>query len=470
MALRFFNTLTRSVKAFKPIKEGEVLMYTCGPTVYDFAHIGNFRAYICADILKRYLKYNGYKVKHVMNITDVDDKTIRDSQKEGVSLKNFTERYTKAFFDDLKALNIDPADVYPKATETIPEMVDIIKKLLEKGFAYRGEDGSVYFSISRFKDYGKLANLNLEELQSGASGRVKSDEYSKESAHDFAVWKAYDKSDGDVFWDTELGKGRPGWHIECSAMSMKYLAEQIDIHTGGIDLVFPHHQNEIAQSEAYTGKSPFVKYWFHNEYLQVDGKKMSKSLGNFYTLRDLIKKGYSPLAVRYLLLSAHYRTQFNFTEDGLKAADLSVKKLNDFVQTILNLDTKGADFSERLVSITKKAKSGFEKAMDDDLNISGALAHIFDMMHEINKTIAENKIHQDNVDDITQVMNMFNDVLGVMSFDRQQISEDVEKLIEERELARKNKNWSESDRIRDVLDKLGIIIQDTTEGPRWKRK
>lgn len=468
MALKFFNTLTRKVETFKPIKEGEVLIYTCGPTVYDFAHIGNFRAYVCADLLKRYLKYNGIKVKHVMNITDVDDKTIKNSQEQGIKLKDYTEKYTKAFFKDIETLNLDPADVYPKATETIDEMIRIIKKLLETGYAYKGDDGSIYYNIKKFKDYGKLANLNLEELQEGASGRVKSDEYSKESAHDFALWKAWDESDGDVFWKTDIGKGRPGWHIECSAMSMKYLAEHIDIHTGGIDLVFPHHQNEIAQSEAYSGKK-FVNYWFHNEYLQVDGKKMAKSLGNFYTLRDILKKGYDPKATRYLLLSTHYRTQFNFTFEGLEAANAAVEKLNDFVQTILNLDTAGGEFNEKIVKAVEKAKKGFEKSMDDDLNISNALGFIFDLTHDINKIIADKKIHQDNIDDIIQVMKMFNDVLGVINFEKQEIETDIQKLIEERELARKNKDFATSDRIRNELAKKGIILQDTSEGPRWKK-
>ncbi|MBW2992340.1 cysteine--tRNA ligase, partial [Candidatus Woesearchaeota archaeon] len=357
----------------------------------------------------------------------------------------------------------------PKATETIDEMIKIIKKLLETGYAYKGEDGSIYYKISKFKDYGKLANLDLEQLQTGASGRVKTDEYTKESAHDFALWKAYDESDGDVFWETELGKGRPGWHIECSAMSMKYLAEHIDIHTGGVDLIFPHHQNEIAQSEAYSGKK-FVNYWLHNEYLQVDGKKMSKSLGNFYTLRDLLNKEFSPLAIRYLLLSAHYRTQFNFTEEGLKAADSSVKKLNDFVQTILNLDTAGAQFNEKVNTAVEKAKKGFEKSMDNDLNISNALGFIFDFIHDINKIIADKKIHEDNANDIIQLMKFFNDVLGVISFEKQELDEDIQKLVEERELARKNKNFAESDRIRDELLKKGVILEDTAEGPRWRKK
>jgi cysteinyl-tRNA synthetase len=404
-----------------------------------------------------------------MNITDVDDKTIRNSRQQNMGLRDYTEKFTKSFFDDLKTLNIEPADVFPNATETIPEMVDIIKILLKKGYAYKGEDGSVYYKISKFKRYGKLANLNMEELQTGASGRVKSDEYAKDSAHDFALWKAWDESDGDVFWETDIGKGRPGWHIECSAMSMKYLAEQIDIHTGGIDLIFPHHQNEIAQSEAYTGKR-FVNYWFHNEYLQVDGKKMSKSLGNFYTLRDILAKGYNPLAVRYLLLSAHYRTQFNFTFEGLDAADAAIKKLNDFIQTVLNLDAIGGLFSEKIVSSADKTKKAFDKTMDDDLNISNALGIIFDFVHSVNKVIAKDKIHQDNIEDIIELMKLFNNVLGVMSFEKHEVDEDIKKLIEERELARKSKDFKKSDMIRDELLKKGIIIQDTPEGPRWMKK
>jgi cysteinyl-tRNA synthetase len=470
MALKIYNTLKRKVEKFKPLKEGEVLMYTCGPTVYDFAHIGNFRAYICADVLKRYLKYSNYKVKHVMNLTDVDDKTIRESRKQGVSLKNYTEKYTKAFFEDLKALNIEQADVFPRATETIPEMVDMIKCLMNKGYAYKGEDGSIYYKISKFKNYGKLANLNTEELKTGASGRVKTDEYEKDSAHDFALWKAWDESDGDIFWKTDIGKGRPGWHIECSAMSMKYLAEKIDIHTGGVDLIFPHHQNEIAQSEAYTGKSPFVRYWVHNEYLQVEGKKMSKSLGNFYTLRDVLSKGYNPIVVRYLLLSTHYRTQFNFTFEGLSAADAAVKKINDFIQTVQNLDTTGGEFNEKIVSSAEKAKKKFEKAMDDDLNTSNALGAVFDFVHDINRLITKKKVHEDNIEDIIDVMKLFDTVFGVMSFEKQEINEKIKKLIEERELARKNKDFRTSDRIRDELLKKGIVIQDTPEGPRWTKK
>ncbi len=468
MTLKFFNSLTRKQENFKPIKKEEVSIYTCGPTVYDFAHIGNFRAYVCADILKRYMKYSGLKVKHVMNITDVDDKTIKNSQAQNTPLSDYTEKYTKAFFEDLKKLNIDSADVFPKATETIPEMVNIIKTLMDKGIAYKGEDGSIYFSITKFKDYGKLANLNLEDLQEGASGRVKSDEYEKESAHDFALWKAYDESDGDIFWETDIGKGRPGWHIECSAMSMKYLGEQIDIHTGGIDLVFPHHQNEIAQSEAYTEKK-FVNFWIHNEYLQVEGKKMSKSLGNFYTLRDLLEKGYSAKAIRYLLLSTHYRTQLNFTLDGIDAADAAVKKINEFISNISNI--KGnVDFNEKVPKICEKAKKGFEKAMDKDLEISQALAAIFEMMKEINILASEKKISKDNKEDILKLMDMFDSVLGIIEKEDLNITDEIRTLVDEREKARAEKDWKKADEIRDKLAEKGITVVDTKEGPVCKKR
>ncbi|MEM7819165.1 MAG: cysteine--tRNA ligase, partial [Candidatus Aenigmatarchaeota archaeon] len=291
MVLKLFNTLTRKKEVFKPIKKNEVRMYTCGPTVYDFAHIGNFRTYVWQDILKRWLLFKGFKVKHVMNLTDIDDKTIKGAREQGISLREFTEKYIKAFFEDSKTLNLLPADVYPRATEHIREIVELIKILIEKGYAYKGEDGSIYYDISKFKDYGKLSKLKIKELKAGA--RVKSDSYTKEEAYDFALWKAWDPEDGEVFFETEIGKGRPGWHIECSAMSMKYLGETFDIHTGGVDLIFPHHENEIAQSEAATGKK-FVNYWLHAEHLIVEGRKMSKSLGNFYTLRDLLAKGYDP--------------------------------------------------------------------------------------------------------------------------------------------------------------------------------
>ncbi|MBI4140272.1 cysteine--tRNA ligase, partial [Candidatus Woesearchaeota archaeon] len=362
--LKFYNTLSRKKESFKPIVAGHAGMYTCGPTVYNYPHLGNYRAYIFGDLLKRYLLYKCFKIKHVMNLTDVDDKTIRDSQKECISLKEFTERYAKAFFEDLQALNILPADIYPKATEHIAEMVGIIEKLLHGGFAYKGEDSSVYYKIGMFKKYGQLANIVVEQLEAGASGRVKKDEYDKEHVRDFALWKAWTPDDGDVFWETSLGKGRPGWHIECSAMSMKYLGSHFDIHTGGVDLIFPHHQNEIAQSEPMTGEK-FVNYWLHNDWLLVDGQKMSKSLGNFYTLRDVLAKGYSSVAIRYLLLSTHYRQQLNFTFEGLDAAKNSLQRLWDFVQKLD--EPKTTEDNSKVDKLIFDVKHKFEKAMDNDL-------------------------------------------------------------------------------------------------------
>jgi len=467
MAVKFFNTLSRKLESFKPIRSGEVSMYTCGPTVYDFAHIGNFRAYVCADVLKRYLRYCGFKVKHVMNITDVDDKTIKNSKLQKLKLKDYTDKFTDAFFEDLDRMNIVPADVFPRATETIPEMVEIISVLLDKGFAYKGDDGSIYYNVRKFDDYGKLAHINVDELKVGA--RVKQDEYEKEQAQDFALWKAWDESDGDVFWETKLGKGRPGWHIECSAMSMKFLAEQIDIHTGGIDLVFPHHQNEIAQSEAFSGKSPFVRYWFHNEYLQVEGKKMSKSLGNFYTLRDLLKKGYDPKAIRYLLLSTHYRTQLNFTFDSLDGADSAVRKINDFIISLRNLDSDCV-FNERIPKLCNKAKKEFEKGLDDDLNITVSLAAIFDFMREINVLISENKVSGDNRDDVLKLIDMFDSVLGIVDRDVLVLSDEVKALVADREKARVGKDWKNADLIRDKLLVLGIVVEDSLRGPVCKKK
>ncbi len=464
MALKLYNTLTRKKELFKPLKKGEVKIYTCGPTVYDFAHIGNFRAYICSDILKRYLKYKGFKVKHVMNITDVDDKTIKGANKEGISLKEFTQRYEKAFFEDLETLNIEKADIFPRATEHIKEMVDIIKKLLKKGTAYKSDDGSVYFEISKFKDYGKLSHEKISALNEGA--RVSQDSYEKEEARDFALWKAYDKEDGNVFWEIEIGKGRPGWHIECSAMSMKYLGMHFDIHAGGIDLVFPHHENEIAQSEAFSGKK-FVNYWFHNEHLLVDGKKMSKSLGNFFTLRDLLNKNYNPEAIRYLLLSANYRMQLNFTEESVKASENAVQRINDFMVKLREIKNKIEN--KNIDKIIDKTKKRFEKSMDDDLNISNALAAIFDFVKEINTLIMEGKIGFNNSKKIIKLMKDFNEVLGILAEKDEKLSSEIKKLLDEREKARKEKDFARADRLRNELKEKGIILEDTKEGVRWKK-
>ncbi|MBI2107579.1 cysteine--tRNA ligase [Candidatus Woesearchaeota archaeon] len=465
MVLKLYNTLTREKKSFKPIKDKIVGMYTCGPTVYDYAHIGNFRAYVCSDILKRFLKYKGFRVKHVMNLTDVDDKIIKGANKEGISLKEFTGRYEKAFFEDIESLNIDKADMYPKATEHIKEMVGIIKKLLKNGTAYRADDGSVYYDISKFKDYGKLSNTEISSLKVGA--RVKRDSYEKEEANDFALWKAYDKEDRDVFWETEIGKGRPGWHIECSAMSMKYLGKHFDIHAGGVDLKFPHHENEIAQSEAYTGEK-FANYWFHNEHLLVDGRKMSKSLGNFFTLRDLRKKGHNARAIRYLLLSVHYREQLNFTEDAVKAAENAVQRLDNFMMKLMEI--RGSVKNKSVAKLAAKAEKLFEGSMDDDLNTSMALGQIFDLVKDVNTLMMEGKIGRADAKNVIGAMEDFGSVLGILRDEKKDVLDGkLKKMIAERENARKEKDFANADRIRDELRQKGIILEDTKEGVRWKK-
>jgi len=458
--LKLYNTLTRKTEAFQPLHGKSVGMYTCGPTVYDFAHIGNFRAYICQDILRRYLKFKGYKVRQVMNLTDVDDKTIKGAKKEKISLKEYTARYKNAFFEDVDALNIERAEVYPPATGHIPEMVSMIKELLKNNIAYKSEDGSIYYNVSKFRDYGKLALLERSNLEAGA--RVKQDEYGKEEARDFALWKSWDKEDGDVFWETELGKGRPGWHIECSAMSMKYLGKTFDIHAGGVDLIFPHHTNEIAQSEGATGKN-FVKYWFHNEHLIVNGKKMSKSLGNFYTLRDLLKKGFSAKSIRYVLMAAHYRQKLNFTEKSLKSAENTIQRLKDFILNLKN--ASGKDSDKKIPALIAKARKDFEKAMDDDINMPQALAAIFDFIKDVNKL----EIGKKDAASVLGVMKEFDKVLGLLEFEEGSLEEDIEKLILQRDEARKKKDFKKADKIRSELMKKGIILEDTDKGTRWKR-
>ena len=464
MALRFKNSYSRQVEEFKPIDEGKVRMYTCGPTVYLFAHIGNFRTFIFEDLLRRYLKYKGYQVTQVMNITDIDDKIIRDSQKQGKGLKEFTEPYTKAFFEDIDVLGIERVEHYPHATDYINQMVEIVKKLVDKGLAYE-VDGNYYFKISAFKDYGKLAHLDMEGLKPGA--RVASDEYEKESVSDFALWKAWDEKDGNIFWETDIGKGRPGWHLECSAMSMEILGEHFDIHTGGVDNMFPHHENEIAQSEGATGQK-FVNYWLHSEYLIVEGKKMSKSLGNYYTLRDVLDKGYSGKAVRYALISTHYRQQLNFTFQGLDAARNSLERYNDFIANLK--DYEGGESDGNASEIIEKAKSEFENALDDDLNISAALAAVFDLIRDINRLKAEDKLSAEEGDSALELIARFDTVLNFAAESKGSLDEQVEALIKERNQARAGKDFATSDKIRDQLLEMGIILEDTPQGVRWKKK
>lgn len=435
--LKLYNTLTRKKQVFKPLKKGHVGMYVCGPTVYNYVHIGNLRAYFFGDILRRYLKFSKFSVKEVMNITDVDDKTIRDSQKKGKSLKEFTRFYEKAFLDDLKSMNIEKPDVLPRATEHIKEMVSLIKKLLDKGIAYKTDDG-IYFSIDKFKNYGKLSKIKIKELKAGASERVAKDEYDKKSINDFALWKFYTKEDGDVFWKTSLGKGRPGWHIECSAMSSKYLGESFDIHTGGVDLIFPHHENEIAQSEAANNK-PFVKYWMHNEWVLVNGKKMSKSLGNFYKLNDIVDKGFSPIDLRYFFLSKIYRQKLNFTWENLETAKKSIQRLKENIASIKD-DGK----------VNKKYLGEFEKAMDDDLNTANALQVLWKLVRD-KKAFGKIK-----------TLKKMDEVFGLKLFNMETPKE-VIKLAEERKSARKNKNWKKADALREKIEKLGFKINDTKE-------
>jgi len=462
-----FNTLTRKKETFNPIELGKAKMYTCGPTVYDYAHIGNFRAFLFEDLLKCWLEFRGFKVTQVMNLTDIDDKTITGSQKQGVPLRQFTDFYVKAFFEDIKTLNIQPADVYPKATDHIPEMVTLIKTLMAKGYAYHGEDGSIYYAISKFADYGKLSKIKVDELKAGA--RVSQDEYAKEEAQDFALWKAWTPEDGNVFWETELGKGRPGWHIECSAMSMKYLGETFDIHCGGVDNMFPHHENEIAQSEAATGKK-FVNYWLHNEHLLVEGKKMAKRLGNFYTLRDLLAKGYDPIAIRYLLLSTHYRQQFNFTFEGLDSAKGAVDRLRNLVRRLH--ETEGKSSKGKIEQLTDKLEACFGGSMDDDLNVSTALASLFDFVREVNNLLDANAVSKEEASEVGGLLMQLDSVLGVIGKVEveEALPQDIDALVKKREEARKAKNWKEADAIRQQLKAMGIVVEDTAQGVRWHKE
>lgn len=472
--IRFFNTLTRRKDGFKPIEAGLVRIYSCGPTVYNFPHIGNYRAYCFADLLRRCLEWKGFKMLHVMNITDVDDKTIRDSQKQGVPLGEFCLRYEQAFFEDLATLNIKPAHKYPRATEHINEMLAIIQELLTHQKAYKSEDGSVYYKIDSFADYGKLSGLKREDLKAGASGRVKKDEYTKENVSDFVLWKAYDAADGDVFWQTPVGKGRPGWHIECSAMSTKYLGRTFDIHTGGVDLIFPHHENEIAQSEG-ASKKTFVNYWLHNEHLLVDGKKMSKSLGNFYTLRDLLDKGFDPMAIRYALIATHYRSQLNFTFDVVHAAEKTLQGLQEFLarleQDAVTVEKSRKKDEDALASQLETTKAAFSEALDDDLDVATALSAVFTLQHAANKALDAKAVSKTLAAKIAAFFwDDFNAVFGVLKKQAAvNVPEEVARLVNEREEARIAKDFKKADALREKIKALGYALDDTEKGARIKR-
>ncbi len=476
MALKFYNTLTRSLEEFVPLEPGRAGLYTCGPTVYNYAHIGNFRAYVFEDLLRRTLKYCGLEVIQVMNLTDVDDKTIRDSQATGVDLATFTQKYKDAFFEDIKTLHIEPAERYPAATDHINEMIELVQTLLDKGYAYLGDDGSVYYSIRQFADYGKLARIDLSGQRVGV--RIAADEYEKEEAADFALWKKWDAEDGEVGWDSPWGKGRPGWNIECSAMSMKYLGPHFDIHTGGVDNMFPHHEGEIAQSEAATGEK-FVNYWLHCEHLMVNNAKMSKSAGNFFTLRDLLGHGHSGREIRWLLLSGHYRQKLNFTYtpgpdntpkrfDGLETARSSLRRLDDFVQRLREFETAPAAADDSAAEFVSTAEGGFRAALEDDLNIAGALGALFGLVREANRAMDQGRLGANGAAAILELLSSFDTVLAVLELEAaaSAVPAEITALVEERQRARQAKDYAQADVIRERLKERGWEIKDTPQGPK----
>ena len=476
--LKLHNTLSGKTEPFVPQVAGEVKMYTCGPTVYDYAHIGNFRTFVFQDILRRYLKQRGLKLNHVMNLTDVDDRIIANAAAAKVGIREYTEKFVQAFFADCKALSIEAPEHWIRATDHVPEMVKLIERLQQKSFTYDSE-GSIYYRIAKFPEYGKLSKIDLTGIQAGA--RVDNDRYEKESARDFALWKA--PKAGEHFWETEIGAGRPGWHIECSAMAMKYLGETLDIHTGGIDLAFPHHENEIAQSEGATGK-PFARYWVHAEHLLVEGEKMSKSLGNFFTMRDLYAKGYKPSALRYSLASVPYRRQLNFTFDGLTQATNSVERLRTFASRLKQgkfPTGSPAGFVERAT----KALDKFDEGMADDLNTAVALAAAFDFLREANIAMDGGKFGQEDVAAAQKFLEKFDEVFAVVAdTDAEKLKElgygpasggmsdtDVDAKVAERQAARQRRDFAKSDEIRKELAQHGIILEDSKDGSvRWKRK
>jgi cysteinyl-tRNA synthetase len=501
MAFRVYNTLSGEVEEFKPLQEGRVGMYTCGPTVYDFPHIGNYRTFVFQDILRRWLKYRGYTLRHVMNLTDVDDNTIRNSKAAGKSLRDYTDKYVAAFETERRLLNLEDPEVVVRATDSIPDMVKLIQTLMEKGYAYSSE-GSVYFRVASFPHYGQLTKIDFSGIRDGA--RVDTDKYDKNDARDFALWKA--AKEGEPFWETPLGPGRPGWHIECSVMSMKYLGETFDLHSGGVDLIFPHHENEIAQSEAATGQ-PFVRYWLHAEHLMVNGEKMSKSLGNFYTLRDLLAQGYKPSTIRYLLASVPYRRHLNFTFDGVHQAQQSIERLRNF-RFRLTQETFPEGANTALQERARAARQAFEDALDDNLNTAEALGAIFAMVRDGNTAMDQGEFRSgdgaaflDTVDHWDRVFAVLEDAdyaklrqygfvkeaaeaaapaaiaAGTMGNGHAPASvvnalseQDIGRLVAERDEARRKGDYRRGDEIRQELQNAGVILEDSKSGTRWKRK
>jgi cysteinyl-tRNA synthetase len=495
MALRFFNTLSGRVEEFRPLAANQVRMYACGPTVYDYGHIGNFRTFVFVDLLRRSLRQNGLGLTHVMNITDVDDRIIENSARLGVSVREYTQKYEQAYLEDAAFLNIERPEVLVRATDNVEDMAGFIQKLVDTGHAYRTDDGSYYFRIASFPEYGKLSKKDFGGIETGA--RVDSDRFDKEEKRDFALWKA--PKQGEAFWETAIGPGRPGWHIECSVMSMKYLGESFDIHLGGEDLIFPHHENEIAQSESVTGK-PFAHFWMHARFLLVEGEKMSKSLGNFYTLRDLILKGHKPSSLRFLLASVPYRKQLNFTFDGLKQAAQAVERLRNF-----KLRLESGKFppggNAAMAELAHKTVEKMHTALGDDLNTAEALAAIFDMVREANAAGDAGQVHQSDVPLLLEALAKFDEIFAVMKDDdtekvrhvlewaeaegrggeigaearelarAAELSDaQVEALVAERNAARRARDFARSDAVRSRLAEAGIILEDTKDGVRWKRK
>jgi cysteinyl-tRNA synthetase len=465
MTLQLFNSLTRTKEKFAP--QGEpVKIYTCGPTVYAYAHIGNFRTYVFEDLLRRTLKFLGHRVEQAQNLTDVDDKTIRGAIGQRVGLHAYTQTYIDAFFEDLDALGIERAEHYPRATDYIPQMIELIQQLLDKGAAYRSQDGSIYFSIAKFPKYGALAHLKMENLAANASGRIAEEEYERDQIADFVLWKAHDATrDGTIFWESPFGRGRPGWHLECSAMALSLLGPTLDIHVGGVDNLFPHHENEIAQSEAATGIQ-FARTWLHAEHLIVDGRKMSKSLGNFFTLRDLLAKGYTGAEVRWLLLQGHYRMPLNFTQASLEAARSSLQRLRDCLQRLATLAPQPD--AEPIAPRLDQALSDFRTALCDDLNASAAIAVLFDLVRELHTRCDNHSLDQPG-----QVLAFFaqiDRVLNVLSTAEPPPPAAALALLEQRQAARAARNWPLADQLRDQLSALNYTIEDTATGPRLKRK
>ncbi len=463
MALAMYNTLTRKKDVFEPLREGEVRIYTCGPTIYDAPHIGNLRAFVFYDALVRLLRFRGYEVKHVMNLTDVDDKTIRASRETGVPLREHTDRIASLFFENLETLGCRGADVYPRATETVPQMVDLIKRLRDKGHTYEME-GSTYFRVDSFPGYGKLSGFDPKELKAGA--RIDADEYEKEGASDFVLWKAWKEEDGDVYWETDLGKGRPGWHIECSTMALEHLGDTLDIHGGGVDLIFPHHENEIAQAEAATGK-PFVRTWLHNGWLLSEGRKMSKSLKNDYVLSDIQAKGFTGLDLRYFFLTNHYRQQFNFTLEGLEAAAAALKRLRDFQRRL----SEAGEGEERpgIAEAAARARARFVETLEDDVNTAGAIGDLHAFVGEVNRMAGAQALSASDARAVRDVLADADEVLGVLGSGEADVPEEIREMARERDRARASRDFERADALRDEIRARGYRLEDTPKGPRLKK-